>query len=80
MSDFFAKLADILGVDEGEISPDSQLQSLEEWDSLGTLTVVSMIDDDYHVTILSEEIAGVQTAGELWELVQSKSDDNPGAK
>lgn len=79
MSDFFAKLADILGVDEEEISPDSQLQSLEEWDSLGTLTVVSMVDDDYHVTILSEEIAGVQTAGELWELVQSKSGDNPGA-
>ena len=72
MTEFQEKLADLLGVEPDEIGPDTLLISLEEWDSLGTLTVVSMIDGDYGVTILSEEIAGVETVGQLWELVESR--------
>lgn len=72
MIEFFKVLAELLGVDEGDVQADSAMDAFEEWDSLGTLTVVSMIDQDYGVTILSEEIAGIQTAGQLWEMVESK--------
>ena len=79
MQSFFEKLAELLGVEADEVLADSALDSFDEWDSLGALTVVSMIDEDYGVTVLSEELARLSTVGELWQRVQA-GDSDPGAK
>ena len=79
MQSFFEKLAELLGVEADEIQAASALDSFDEWDSLGALTVVSMIDEDYGVTVLSEELARLSTGGELWQRVQAGHSD-PGAK
>ena len=79
MQSFFEKLAELLGVEADEVQADSALDSFDEWDSLGALTVVSMIDEDYGVTVLSEELARLSTVGELWQRVQA-GDSDPGAK
>ena len=71
MQSFFEKLAELLGVEADEVQADSVLDSFDEWDSLGALTVVSMIDEDYGVTVLSEELARLSTVGELWQQVQA---------
>ena len=68
---FFEKLADLLGVEADEVQAESTLDSFDEWDSLGALTVVSMIDEDYGVTVLSEELARMSTVGELWQKVHA---------
>ena len=73
MRDFFKKLAEHLGVEPADVQQGSVLEDFDEWDSLGTLTIVSMIADDYGVTVHSEELARTQTAGKLWDLVQQKS-------
>ena len=78
MQSFFEKLAELLGVEADEVQADSALDSFDEWDSLGALTVVSMIDEDYGVTVLSEELARLSTDGELWQRVQA-GDSDPGA-
>ena len=78
MQSFFEKLAELLGVEADEVLADSALDSFDEWDSLGALTVVSMIDEDYGVTVLSEELARLSTVGELWQRVQA-GDSDPGA-
>ena len=78
MQSFFEKLAELLGVEADEVQADSVLDSFDEWDSLGALTVVSMIDEDYGVTVLSEELARLSTVGELWQRVQAGHSD-PGA-
>lgn len=72
MDEFFRKTEQLLGVEPGQLTGSTELRSLDEWDSLGTLSVVSMIDDDFGVSVLSEEIARVVTAGQLWELIQTK--------
>ena len=71
MQSFFEKLAELLGVEADEVLADSALDSFDEWDSLGALTVVSMIDEDYGVTVLSEELARLSTVGELWQREQA---------
>ena len=71
MQSFFEKLAELLGVEADEVLADSALDSFDEWDSLGALTVVSMIDEDYGVTVLSEELARLSTVGELWQRGQA---------
>ena len=78
MQTFLEKLADLLGVEPDEVQPESRLDSFDEWDSLGALTVVSMIDEDYGVTVMSEELSRLATAGELWLAVQA-GPSNPGA-
>ena len=78
MQSFFEKLAELLGVEAGEVQAESVLDSFDEWDSLGALTVVSMIDEDYGVTVLSEELARLSTVGELWQQVQT-GQSGPGA-
>ncbi len=74
MSEFYSKLEDLLDTEPGAIDGQVALRDLDDWDSLGTLTVVSMISEDYGVTVLSEELADVVTAAQLWELVQSKQE------
>ena len=76
MQAFFDKLADLLGVEPEEIQSESRLDSFDEWDSLGALTVVSMVDEDYGVTVMSEELARLSTVGELWQKVQAGQSDS----
>ena len=79
MQSFFEKLAELLGVEADEVQADSALDSFDEWDSLGALTVVSIIDDAYGVTVLSDELARLSTGGDLRQRVQA-GDSDPGAK
>jgi acyl carrier protein len=70
MDEFYAKLAEIL--EEDEVREDSQFESLQAWDSLGMLSVIAMIDSHYGVNLMSADLAGIKTAGDLWKLVQTK--------
>lgn len=70
MEEIYAKLADILQVDE--VKPTDVLADLEEWDSLSVLSVVAMVDADYGVNLSAPELARVSTAQGLMELIARK--------
>jgi len=71
MDSFYADLAEVLEVDE--IKRDDELDDFENWDSLGILEVVIMIEERYGVTIDSKkELKGLITVGELEDLIRSK--------
>ncbi len=70
MEEIYAKLADILQVDE--VKPTDILASFEEWDSLSVLSVLAMVDADYGVTLSAPELAEVSTAQGLVELIAQK--------
>lgn len=71
MDNFYADLAEVLEVDE--IRRDDELDDFENWDSLGILEVVIMIEERYGVTIDSKkELKGLITVGELEDLIRSK--------
>ncbi len=71
MDDFFEQLEEALEAEE-PLAADTVLADLEEWDSLGTLAVVSMVGECYGVTLASEELVAAATAGDLRQLVESK--------
>lgn len=71
MDDFFEQLEEALEAEE-PLAADTVLADLEEWDSLGTLAVVSMVSECYGVTLASEELVAAVTAGDLRQLVESK--------
>ena len=47
-------------------------RKLDEWDSLAALSTISMVDDEYGVTITNKDLKTVKTIEELYNLVASK--------
>ena len=76
MEDFFEQLEEALEAEE-PLTADTELDDLEEWDSLGTLAVVSMVGERYGVALASEELAGAVTAGDLRRLVEKRQAESP---
>ena len=70
MEDFYAKLADILEVEE--VKPDDVLRQFENWDSLTALSILATLDASYGVNLTAMELRKINTAGELAATVQSR--------
>jgi acyl carrier protein len=54
------------------ITPDALFRDLPGWTSLQSLVVIVSFDEDYGVTISSDELQNAQTIGDLFMLVRSK--------
>ena len=70
MENLLAKVAEILEVDE--VKPTDILGDFEEWDSLSVLSVIAMVDSDYHVNLTGVEIRDSRTGQGLLDLVASR--------
>ena len=70
MDDFLVKLADIL--EEDSIQREDLLKKYPNWDSLGVLSVIAMVDECYSVTITADDLSITKTVGELQDLIQSR--------
>jgi acyl carrier protein len=63
-------LADILDVDA--IQPTDTLADFDEWDSLAILSIIAMVDSNYHVNLAASEVKAMPTAEALFGLIQRK--------
>jgi acyl carrier protein len=48
-------------------------EELEGWDSLVALGVMSMISDEYNISITGDEMKRCVTINDIFELIKSKS-------
>ena len=70
MNEFLKQVAGILEVPEVKAADD--LKAFPQWDSLSVLSVIAMLDASYGVNLRAADFGPVKTAGDLWNLVQSK--------
>jgi acyl carrier protein len=70
MNEFLHKIAAILEVDE--VKERDDMKAFPQWDSLAVLSVIAMLDASYGVTLHANDFKEVNTAGDLWTMVQSK--------
>ncbi len=70
MNEFLKKLAEILEVPE--MNPSDQLKDFPQWDSLSVLSVIAMLDANYGVNLRAADFATVNSAEDLWNLVQAR--------
>lgn len=54
MEELIEKLKDILELDELDVT--KRFADYEQWDSLSTLLVISMVNTDYSITMTKEEL------------------------
>jgi len=70
MNEFLTKLAETIEVPE--IKEADQLKAFPQWDSLAVLSVIAMLDASYGINLRAADLNAVNSAGELFQLVQSK--------
>lgn len=51
---------------------ETKFKELEEWSSLTALSVIAMIDEEYDVKRLSDDVRNSQTVNDLYEIVKSR--------
>lgn len=69
-ADFCKELADLLELDEGkELTPDSNLKELEEFDSLAIMSIVALADKLFSRKLTSETLQQITTVDSLMEAI-----------
>ena len=56
MEEKLARIADALDVERELIQPKTLLGELEEWDSMGVIAIISMLDKKYKVQLKADQI------------------------
>ena len=73
LEEFVEKFADeMTDTPAGTITAETRYKELEEWDSLASLSIISMIDEAYDKTITGADLRNHTTIQELANFVESK--------
>jgi acyl carrier protein len=54
------------------LEPNSSFKDLESWDSFSGMAIISMIDEEFGMTIKADEMASINTLQELYILISNK--------
>ncbi len=65
---FLADLTELLDREE-EISLDTNLEDIEEWDSLSYVSFIAIALSKYKVAVAKEEIKSAKTVNDLYKAV-----------
>ena len=72
--EFIENLKDALEIDpDKEITEDTDLRSLEEYDSLSVLAIIAMIDENFGKRLSSPDFQKVTTISSLMKLIGEES-------
>lgn len=70
MEDLIQKLADILEVDDLDIT--KKFKDYDEWDSLSSLSVMALLDSDYNLSMRGKEIEAFESIEAFCKEVLSR--------
>lgn len=56
----------------GTLTPETNFRDLDEWSSMHALIIIALIDTDFDVTITGEDLSGIETVSQLYEIVASR--------
>lgn len=58
--------------DPSEITATTVFRDLDEWSSLTALSVIAMVDEEYDVALIGNDIRNAATVEDLFNTVKSK--------
>ncbi len=65
-------IADALDTETTNVQPGVLLEDIEEWDSMGVISVISMLDKKFGVNLKVDEITALQTVDDILEYMKEK--------
>lgn len=69
MEQFIEKMVDMLDVEE-EITMDTVLDELDEWDSLSFVSFLAMANAAYSKKLNATDVKNAETVADLYELIK----------
>lgn len=74
MEDFLNAFRELFPETPAEgINWDTEFKYLDDWSSMTTLTLVAMVEDNYDYSLSSEEVRGVDTVEELYNIINKNN-------
>lgn len=67
-------VADILGMDPGDVGDELSRDNADNWDSLNHLRIVTAIEQEFGVSLSMDEIQGARDVNALAEIVTRAKD------
>lgn len=58
-------ISNALDLNVEDIQPEKHLEELEEWDSLGTIAIITMLDKHFQVQLKAEDIESLVTVNDI---------------
>lgn len=74
MEKYLEQMAELM--EEDEINPSDEITSFEAWDSLTSLSIIALADDEYGITLSANDILEAKTIEGLYNLIQSKKNND----
>jgi len=54
------------------IDSETKFRDIEEWDSLTSLSIIAMVDEEYHVKLSGEDFRQSSTIQDLFDIIKSR--------
>ncbi len=62
-------IAETLDADKANIKPEAELKTLDEWDSMGVISTIAMLDKKYNKVLNAEQIDQLKTVQDILDLM-----------
>jgi len=78
-SEILTWVADIFETPADGIRPETKRDEIDAWDSLGILTLIARMDEDFQVLLTEDEIQELRSVGDIIEVLRRHGGvaDNP---
>ena len=60
-----ALIEEVLDVEEGSLSPETELADVDEWDSIAALSLIVMLDEKFEKTVSGAQIKALKTVNDI---------------
>ena len=69
-NEILAWVAEIFESPIEKLRPETKRDEVEAWDSLGILTLIARMDEDFHILLTDEEIQRLRSVGDIIDLLR----------
>ena len=73
--DFIDLFVEELEIENTEVTPDTEFDSLEEWDSMNHMVVIGLVSEKFNLTITAKDLKAFTTVGDLIDKIGSDKFD-----
>lgn len=65
-----AMLEEMMELDEGTLTPQTELVDLVEWDSIAVISFIALVDDEFDKTIKGSQIKEFKTVADALAVME----------
>ena len=73
---FLDTLKEALEIEDREIQWSDKFRDYEEWSSINQMSLVAYLDDEYEVSIETNDLENLETIEDLYNEVQKRANNN----